>query len=103
SVRERYAVSSLRFVAHGGAPCPPMVKHRMLEWWGPVIWEAYGATEAQGTVASPEEWLKYPGTVGKPLPGSEIKILDEDAAELPPNEVGLIYIRPNSGQAFEYR
>lgn len=103
SIRNRYSVSSLRFVAHGGAPCPVSIKRAMLDWWGPIIWEAYGATEAQGTVVGPQDWLKYPGTVGKPLPGSAVKILDDAGEELPRNGVGTVYIKPNSGQTFQYK
>jgi long-chain acyl-CoA synthetase len=102
-VRDRYSVSSLRFVGHGAAPCPEKVKRAMMDWWGPIIWEAYGATEAQGTIASAEEWLCYPGTVGRPFPGSAVKILDERGEELPPNQVGLIYLRPHTGDFFEYK
>lgn len=102
-IRKRYSVASLRFVTHGAAPCPQEVKRRMLEWWGPVIWESYGATEAQGTIASAEEWLRYPGTVGKPFSGVIVKILDEHGNELPPGEVGLVYLKPTFGGLFEYK
>ena len=50
----------------------------MLEWWGPVIWEYYAATEGGGTIAPPDEWIKYPGTVGRAWPTSELKITDDD-------------------------
>jgi long-chain acyl-CoA synthetase len=100
--RECRSVRSLRFVVHGGAPCAPHVKRRMLEWWGPILWEAYGATEAQGTIASAEEWLRRPGTVGKAIAGSRLAILDEGGRELPPGEIGLIYVAPYTGERFEY-
>ena len=77
-VRRKYSVRSLRFVVHGGAPCPPDVKRRMLDWWGPIIWESYGASEVQGCIASPAEWLERPGTVGRPIAGSKVKILDAE-------------------------
>ena len=63
-VRAKYDVSSMRWAIHAAAPCPIDVKQKMLDWWGPVIWEYYGATEGGGTTATPEDWLKYPGTVG---------------------------------------
>ena len=103
STRHRYSTSSLRFVAHGAAACPENVKRAMLEWWGPIIWESYGATEVQGTIASAEEWLKFPGTVGRPLPESAIRILDEAGTDLPPNQVGLVYLRPYTGDHFAYK
>ncbi len=36
----------------------------MLQWWGPVIYEYYGATEGGGTLVTPQEWIERPGTVG---------------------------------------
>ncbi len=103
AVRCRYSTASLRAVVHGGAPCPVEVKRRMLEWWGNVLWESYGASEAQGTLVSPQEWVEHPGTVGRPMPGSAIKILDEAGRELPANETGLVYMLPQTGDRFEYK
>jgi long-chain acyl-CoA synthetase len=100
--RARHSVRSLRFVVHGGAPCAPDVKRRMLAWWGPVLWEAYGATEAQGTIASTEEWLQRPGTVGRAIAGSRIAILDASGCELPAGEIGSVYVAPYTGEKFEY-
>jgi long-chain acyl-CoA synthetase len=103
-VRARYNVSSLKWINHGGTACPRDVKSRMIEWWGPVFWEGYGCTEAGGgTMCSSEEWLRYPGTVGKPLVGWACKILDENGRELPAGEPGLIYLRRPSGTRFEYK
>ena len=101
-VRRRYSTASLRFVIHGAAPCPPDVKRRMLDWWGPIIWESYGASEVQGCIASPAEWLERPGTVGRPIAGSKLKILDEHGRELGPREIGSIYLTPHTGDRFEY-
>jgi long-chain acyl-CoA synthetase len=92
-VRSRYDVSSLRVMIHGAAPCPPEVKRRMLDWWGPVVTEYYAATEGGGTVISAAEWLARPGSVGKPWPGSVVAVLDESGAPVPPGEPGLVYMR----------
>ena len=100
-VRERYDVSSLRAMIHSAAPCPVHVKQAMLDWWGDVVWEYYGATEGGGTVASPADWRKKPGTVGKPWPISEIKVLDDDGNELPPGQVGTVWMRMGD-RTFEY-
>jgi long-chain acyl-CoA synthetase len=102
-VRRRHSTDSLRFVVHGGAPCPVAVKKRMLEWWGPIIHESYGAAEAQGTIVGPAEWLRSPGTVGPPIPGSAIKILNGRGKEVTPGEVGLVYMKPHNGDRFEYK
>lgn len=102
SVRRGYRISSLRFVVHGGAPCPIETKRAMIDWWGPIVWEAYGAAEAQGTIVSADEWLERPGTVGRPIPGSAIRILDDEGRELPPGAEGAVYIRPHTGDRFQY-
>jgi len=73
----------------------------MMDWWGPVLWEYYAATEGGGTTATPQDWLAAPGTVGKPWPGSVIKILDETGAELPTGVVGTVWMQMN-GRTFEY-
>lgn len=101
-VRARYDVSSMRWAIHAAAPCPVDTKRRMLDWWGPVIWEYYGATEGGGTVAPPEEWLQYPGTVGRVWPISELKITDDDGNRLPAGEPGTVWMKMTSG-GFEYK
>lgn len=92
NVRRRYDVSSLRFVMHAAAPCPVHVKRAMIEWWGPVIWEFYGATESGAvTLVSSEEWLAKPGTVGRTSKGATLSIQDEQGREVPQGEVGEIF------------
>ena len=77
-VRAAADLSSLEVIIHAAAPCPVPVKQQMIEWWGPVIIEYYGATEANGfTFCDSQEWLAHPGTVGKCILG-ELLILDED-------------------------
>jgi long-chain acyl-CoA synthetase len=100
-VKARYDVSSLRHMVHAAAPCPPEIKRRMIEWWGPVIDEYYAASEGGGTIVFTEEWLKKPGTVGKAWPISEIVVLDDDGNELPPGEIGTVYMHMQTGN-FEY-
>ena len=100
-VRAKYDVSSLRAMIHGAAPCPQEVKRAMLDWWGPVVIEYYAASEGGGTVIFGDEWLRKPGSVGKPWPYSEIKILDEEKNELPAGEPGLVYMRMGDSQ-FSY-
>ncbi|AIG78078.1 Hypothetical protein AJAP_26155 [Amycolatopsis japonica] len=100
-VRAAYDLSSLRVMIHGAAPCPLEVKRRMLDWWGPVVTEYYAATEGGGTAISGEEWLKKPGSVGLPWPGSTIKILDDEGTELPAGETGTVYMKMGDSK-FEY-
>jgi long-chain acyl-CoA synthetase len=101
-VRSRYSTSSLRRVVHTGATCPVEVKRRMIDWWGPILWEPYGAAEGAGTIVGSVDWLKYPGTVGRPMPGTRLKIIGENDEELPPGQVGTIYLTRYSGDRFEY-
>jgi long-chain acyl-CoA synthetase len=91
--RARYDVSSLSHVLHAAAPCPVDVKRRMLAWWGPVIYEYYGATEGGGTLVTPQEWLARPGTVGRAWEGAEIRILDDEGGECPPGQPGTVYLK----------
>ena len=44
--RNRFDLSSLEYAIHAAAPCPEIVKRQMIDWWGPIIYEYYGATEA---------------------------------------------------------
>jgi long-chain acyl-CoA synthetase len=100
-VRAKYDVSSLRHVMHAAAPCPIELKRAMLEWWGPVIYEYYGATEGGGTMVRAEEWLAHPGTVGRPWPGADVKIFDDEGRECGPGEIGTVYLKLS--MEFEYK
>lgn len=102
AVRSKYDTSSLRFVIHGAAPCPVPVKRALLEWWGPIVYEYYAATEGGATFVAPEEWLARPGTVGKPLTKDYIRILDDGGQELPAGEVGTIYLYGAASAGFAY-
>jgi long-chain acyl-CoA synthetase len=101
--RHRYNLSSLRSVVHSAAPCPRDIKQQMLDWWGPVIWETYGGTEGAATIAKPWRWIQKPGTVGRPIKGMTVRILDEDGQDLPPNTTGLVYLEPDEGGFNYYR
>jgi long-chain acyl-CoA synthetase len=63
--------------------------------------EYYAASEGGGTYAPAAEWLKKPGTVGRPWPISEIAIYDDEGNRLPAGELGTVYIKMNTG-AFAY-
>ncbi len=101
-VRERYDLTSLKFVLHGAAPCPVPVKRALIEWLGPVVFEYYGATEGIGTFVDSETWLKKPGTVGKPSPPDQIRILDDEGRDLPPDTTGTVYLKSPVSSRFKY-
>ncbi|HEX9482281.1 MAG TPA: AMP-binding protein [Solirubrobacteraceae bacterium] len=91
-VRESYDLSSLRWIVHAAAPCPPEVKRAMIEWLGPIVAEYYGGTETGPvTYCTSEEWLAHPGTVGRPIERARLRILDERGEELPAGEPGEVY------------
>lgn len=101
-VRGKYDYSTLRWVLHGAAPCPAHVKQRTIEWLGPVVFEYYAATEGGGIFIDSHEWLTKPGTVGRVLPGVEMKIVDDAGEMVGPNEVGTIYFKAPAQGRFEY-
>lgn len=102
-IRRKYDLSSLEFVIHGAAPCPPAVKRQMIDWWGPVIHEYYGSTEAGlVTAVNSTDWLARPGTVGQALDGTEIRIFDADGNILTKGETGEIYVSLQSISQFTY-
>ncbi len=100
AVRDRYDVSSLRRVLHAAAPCPPEIKRQMIDWWGPIVDELYGASEGVGaSFIRAEDWLEHPGSVGKAM-GATVHIVGADGAELPTGEPGEIYFE--GGLSFSY-
>lgn len=102
SVRHRYDVSSLNYVLQTGAHCPPDIKRRMIEWLGPVIWEAYGSSETSTIAAcSSEEWLNKPGSVGKPV--RHVVIIDERGQRCPPATRGRIYVDVSAMPGISYQ
>ncbi|OJV34414.1 AMP-binding protein [Sphingomonas sp. 67-36] len=103
AVKAKYDVSSMQRLAHTGAACPRDVKKAMIDWFGPVLVEAYGGTEAGSTtfITSPE-WLERPGSVGKALPPYATVIIGEDGRELGPNQEGQVYFRDSTGRGIVY-
>jgi len=99
-VRRRHDLSSLTIAIHAAAPCPVQVKEQMIEWWGPIIHEYYGATEGLGfTACNSEEWLAHRGTVGRVLLG-KLHVLDENMNELPVGTPGTLWFE--TATQFEY-
>jgi long-chain acyl-CoA synthetase len=100
AVRRRYDLSSLEIAIHAAAPCPVQVKEQMIEWWGPIIQEYYGATESMGfTACDSAEWLAHRGTVGRVLLG-ELHVLDEEMKPCPTGTSGTLWFK--TATPFEY-
>jgi long-chain acyl-CoA synthetase len=101
--RGHYDLSSMRWLIHAAAPCPVGIKRAMLEWWGPCVYEYYAATEGGGTIATPQDWLERPGTVGSAWPVSTVIVTDDDGEQCPPGIPGTIYMRMGEATTFEYK
>ena len=102
-VRARYDVSSPRVVSHAGAATPVDVKRRMMDWFGPTLYEYYASSEGFGTSIGPQEWLAHPGSVGRASgDGAEMRIRDENGLDLPAGEVGTLWVRNPGGASSEY-
>jgi len=103
AVKARYDLSSLKFVVHAAAPCPAPVKRAMIEWWGPVINEYYGSTETGAVVfCTSQQWLAHPGTVGRAMPGADVRVIDAEGNSLPTGEIGEVVARTAGTADFTY-
>jgi fatty-acyl-CoA synthase len=90
-VRSAFACPTHRLAMHSGGPCSVEIKRRMIDWWGPILYEYYSGSESVGfTHVDSEQWLAHPGTVGKPY-GCTVHILDDDGRELGPRAIGGVY------------
>ncbi len=100
AARARYDLSSLETAIHAAAPCPVQVKEQMIDWWGPIIQEYYGATEGLGfTACDSAEWLAHKGTVGRVLLG-KLHVLDDAMNEQPTGTAGTLWFE--TATPFEY-
>ena len=100
-VRAQYDLSSMTYVLHTAAPCAVEIKQQMLDWWGPILYETYAASENPGyTWIDSDDWLAHRGSVGKAQWGV-IHIVGDDGNECPPGEPGVIYFE-NPVVAYEY-
>lgn len=94
AARKAHDLSSLRHVIHAAAPCPVPVKHAMIEWLGPILYEYYGGSEGNGSTGiTSAEWLQKPGSVGQATWGT-LHICDDAWNELPPGEQGVVDFDP---------
>ncbi len=103
-VKAKYDISSLRFLIHGAAPCPPEVKAAMIDWVGPILHEYYAGSEGgSGFLVNSQEWLAKPGTVGRmPYPGAAKIFSDEGVEITEPGVSGTIYFAVSPIAPFEY-
>jgi acyl-CoA synthetase (AMP-forming)/AMP-acid ligase II/NAD(P)-dependent dehydrogenase (short-subunit alcohol dehydrogenase family) len=85
--------SSLRMALTGAAPLPPELSTAIMDEFGEILFNGYASTEVgSGTLATPSDLRAAPGTVGHPMAGVTIRILDEEGLEVPAGETGRIFI-----------
>ncbi|GHG24210.1 MULTISPECIES: acyl-CoA synthetase [Amycolatopsis] len=99
-VREKYDTSALRIIFVAGSALSPDLGNRANEAFGPVVHNLYGSTEvAVATVATPEDWAKAPGTVGRAPVGCKVALYDEKGRKITePNVTGRVFV--GSGLSF---
>jgi long-chain acyl-CoA synthetase len=103
TIREQYNLGSLKYALSTGSPCPADIKKAMIEWFGPIFYESYGASEIGFmTLISSSEALEKPGSVGKVVAGGAIKILNQNKQELGTQQSGLIYVDLPMFGKFDY-
>jgi acyl-CoA synthetase (AMP-forming)/AMP-acid ligase II len=91
--RHKYDTSSLRAAFTGAAPLPPELATAIMDEWGDILYNGYASTEVgSGTIATPADLRAAPGTVGRPMAGVKIKILDDEGLELPQGRTGRIFV-----------
>jgi acyl-CoA synthetase (AMP-forming)/AMP-acid ligase II len=91
--RRGFDTSSLKAVVCSGSALDPRLARALMEDFGPVIYNLYGSTEmAWATIATPQDLLEAPGTVGRPPPHTRVAILGDDGRRLPTGEIGRIFV-----------
>jgi long-chain acyl-CoA synthetase len=99
-VRREARLGTLQVAITGAARCSAELKQQIMEWWGPVVYELYGASESYGNCAiGPADALTHPGSVGQALVGT-IHITGEDGHELPAGQQGQVWFEGTS--SFSY-
>jgi fatty-acyl-CoA synthase len=89
-----YDTSALRIIFCAGSALPPDAGNRATELFGDVIYNLYGSTEvAVATVATPEDWKKAPGTVGRAPVGCTVRLYDQAGKRVTaPDTVGRVFV-----------
>jgi benzoate-CoA ligase family protein len=91
--RRRADLSSVRWCVSAGEALPPEVFRRWQERTGLTILDGLGSTEALNTFLTNRPGDVRPGTSGKPVPGYEVRVVDERGEELPAGEVGRLQVK----------
>ena len=97
-------LSSIVYLLQGASAISPSLVQRWIDLVGAErFFMAYGMTEGLGfTALRGDEWLDHPGSVGRGYRGTEIRILDDDHAEVPTGAIGEIFLRSPAGALYQY-
>ncbi|MCP9272979.1 class I adenylate-forming enzyme family protein [Mycolicibacterium arenosum] len=97
-------LSTVEWIMQGAASMPPDLLRRWFDLLSPErIIMAYGMTENLGLATlRGDEWLRHPGSVGRGFRETEIRIRDEQGADVPVGEIGEIYLRAPMNDTFRY-
>jgi long-chain acyl-CoA synthetase len=92
------AFASVRLALSGAAPLPPSVLHRVLDVTGHHVFEGYGLTETAPVLTTTlMSEVAKPGSIGRPVPGVELRLVDEAGEEPEDGDPGEIVVRgPNT-------
>lgn len=94
ATRARFDLTSLHAVPSGAAPLTPTLAARFMDAFGDVLFNMYGSTEiGWSTLAAPADLRTRPGTVGRPLRGVSVRVVDDADRDVPVGEVGRIVVR----------
>lgn len=92
--RRRYDTRSLRIIFSGGAPLPGPLAIEFMDAFGDILYNFYGSTETGlVTLATPEDLRAAPGTIGRAIPGNDIRLLDDDKRDVELGVVGELYVK----------
>lgn len=102
--RDPARLRTLETVLHLGSPCAPALKRAALDWLGPErVVEVYAGSESNGlTMIRGDEWLARPGSVGRPIGGTQVRVLREDGSEAAPGETGQVWLHRGADPAYRY-
>jgi acyl-CoA synthetase (AMP-forming)/AMP-acid ligase II len=93
AVRARNPVPSLRVVITSGDRLDPSVARRFMDAYGDILYNGYGSTEVGiGALATPADLRDAPETVGKPVVGCPVRILDENDTSVGPHVTGRVFV-----------
>lgn len=98
-----HAFSSVRICASAGEALPPEIFHRFKERYGLEILDGIGSTEMAHIFISNRSGEVKPGSTGKPVPGYELKIVDDEGNEVPRGEIGTLMVKGDSAAQFYWR